>query len=159
MKLDDFNNIDFSSIQYKDSALLSNSFWKLNFHIHILFGAIALSIGWLQFIPKFQIKRINLHRIIGKIYIISALISAFSGICISFYAADGIIPFLGFILLGLIWFYSTIMVFLYIKNKEITLHQKMIIYSYTACFSGITLRIWLFFLLMSLMNLKLHMPL
>lgn len=138
-----FNNIDFGIIQYKDNALLSNSFWKLNFHIHIVFGAIALSTGWMQFIPKFRDKRINIHRIIGKIYIVSALISAFAGICISFYVTGGIIPFMGFILLGVIWFYTTFMGFFYVKSEEIVLHQKMMIYSYAACFSGVTLRIWL----------------
>ncbi|WP_445737599.1 DUF2306 domain-containing protein [Mariniflexile sp.] len=73
----------------------------------------------------------------------SALISAFSGICISFYATGGTISFIGFILLGIIWFYSTIMGFFYIKSEEFELHQKMMIYSYATCFFGVTLRIWL----------------
>ncbi len=65
-----FNNIDFGIIQYKESTLLSNSFWKLSLDIHIIFGAIAISTGWLQFLPIFRAQRLNIHRMIGKIYIV-----------------------------------------------------------------------------------------
>lgn len=138
-----FLDINFGIISTKDASLLTNYFWKFSFHTHIIFGGIALSIGWTQFSKTFQIKKKNVHRTIGKVYIISALISAIASIFISFYATGGIIPFLGFILLGIIWFYSTFMGYFYIKSEEIELHQKMMIYSYACCFSGVTLRIWL----------------
>jgi fatty acid desaturase len=35
------------------------------------------------------------------------------------------------------------MAFVNIKNKKIEKHQKMMIYSYAACFAAVTLRIWL----------------
>lgn len=138
-----FLDIDPGIIYSKEIALLTNYFWKFSFHTHIIFGGIALLIGWIQFSKTIQTKKKNVHRTIGKVYIISALISAIAGIFISFYATGGIIPFMGFILLGIIWFFSTFMGYFHIKSEEIELHQKMMIYSYACCFSGVTLRIWL----------------
>nr|WP_315171797.1 DUF2306 domain-containing protein [uncultured Flavobacterium sp.] len=137
------NNIDFGIIKFKESALLSNRIWTLGFHIHIVFAAIALSIGWLQFIKKFYIVRLNSHIMIGKIYIVSALISSFASICISITATGDMIAFIGFMLLGIIWLYTTSMGFVYIKSEEYEKHKKIMIYSYAACFSGVTLRIWI----------------
>lgn len=137
------NNIDFGFINHKDVNVLSNTFWKVGLHIHIVFGAIALLLGWMQFISVFRNNKLTFHRNIGKIYFISALISATASIFISFYATGGTIPILGFLLLGIFWFYSTFMGFYYIKCEEFELHQKMMIYSYAACFSAVTLRLWL----------------
>ena len=138
-----FLEINFGIISTKDASLLTNYFWKFSFHTHIIFGAIALMVGWIQFSKIIQIKKKDVHKTIGKVYIISSLISAIASIFISFHATGGIIPFLGFILLGIIWFYSTFMGYFHIKSEEIELHQKMMIYSYACCFSGVTLRIWL----------------
>ena len=32
---------------------------------------------------------------------------------------------------------------IYIKNKKIEQHKKIMVYSYAACFAAVTLRIWL----------------
>ncbi|MFN0173114.1 MAG: DUF2306 domain-containing protein [Saprospiraceae bacterium] len=56
---------------------------------------------------------------------------------------DGIVTSLGFILLGIIWFYTTLQAYLNIREKKIVAHQRMMIYSYAACFAGVTLRLWL----------------
>ena len=50
---------------------------------------------------------------------------------------------LGFICLAVIWFYTTLKAYLNIRNKQVKQHQKMMIYSYAACFAAVTLRIWL----------------
>ena len=50
---------------------------------------------------------------------------------------------LGFILLGIIWFYTTLKAYLNIREKKMVTHQKMMIYSYAACFAGVALRLWL----------------
>ena len=84
-----------------------------------------------------------LHRQIGKLYIISVLLSAIAGIYVGFFATGGLVSSFGFICLGIIWFYTTLMAYIHIKNKRINKHRKMMIYSYAACFAAVTLRIWL----------------
>lgn len=126
--------------------LLSSSFWMTAFYIHIIFGGIALFIGWSQFIPKWRNKRLKFHRNLGKIYVISAILSSTAAIYLGFYANGGMIPSLGFMSLGIIWFYTTYKAFTSIKKGNILTHQKMMIFSYAACFSAVTLRFYTPFL-------------
>lgn len=135
--------IPFEIIESKDNKLLSDILWIIGFHTHIIFGAIALLVGWVGFSEKIKIKYLIAHRIIGKLYIISAIISSISAVFSSFYVTGGDISFMGFMLLALIWLISTILGYINIKKDNVMLHQKMMIYSYAACFSGVTLRLWL----------------
>lgn len=134
---------EFGLLNSKSSELLSNPLWNIAFYIHILLGGFALLIGWTQFNSKFRNGNLKQHRIIGKLYIISVFLSSTAGIYIAFFATGGFISSLGFFCLGVIWFYTTLMAYIYIRNKQIKQHQKMMVYSYAACFAAVTLRIWL----------------
>ena len=138
-----FINRKFGLLQSKSDVLLSNVFWNIGFYLHIILGGIALLIGWTQFSLKLRTKRLTLHRQIGKVYVIMALISSLTSIYIAFYATGGIIASLGFMSLGIIWFYTTWKAYTEIKKGRVEPHQKMMIYSYAACFSAVTLRIYL----------------
>ena len=50
--------------------------------------------------------------------------------------------------LGLAWFYTTLNTYFKIKKMEIFEHQKMMTYSYAACFAAVRLRLYLLFLTM-----------
>lgn len=134
---------EFGLLSSKSVDLLSNTLWNIGFYTHIIFGGIALLIGWSQFSSKLRIGKSKLHKQVGKMYVILVLLSSITGIFIGFYATGGFKASLGFICLGVIWFYTTLKAYLYIKNKDIEQHQKMMIYSYAACFAAVTLRIWL----------------
>jgi uncharacterized membrane protein len=136
-------NIPFGITSLKNEIVLSNLFWKIGFHTHIIFAAIALLIGWLQFIPKLRSRNIALHRTIGKIYVVAVLTSALASLFVSFYANGGFSAFLGLFAGGLVWFTTTYMSYYYVRHKRIEHHKKMAIYSYATTFGGVTLRIWL----------------
>ncbi|WP_431134511.1 DUF2306 domain-containing protein [Psychroserpens mesophilus] len=133
----------FGLLNSKSDLLLNDGLWNIGFYAHISLGGLALLIGWTQFNKTLRKNNINLHRNIGKVYIISVLLSGFSGLYIAYFATGGIVSTLGFSLLALIWIYTTIRAFLEIKNRSISKHQKFMIYSYAACFAAVTLRIWL----------------
>jgi Predicted membrane protein (DUF2306) len=133
----------FGLLSSKSDGLLSDVFWNVSFYIHIVFGGLALMIGWTQFVSKWRTAKLNWHRRIGKLYVIMVLLSALAGIHIAFHATGGFIASLGFICLGIIWFYTTLKAFLLIKEGKVDHHQRMMIYSYAACFAAVTLRIWL----------------
>lgn len=133
----------FGLLNSKSVELLSNTFWNIGFYTHIIFGGIALLIGWTQFSSKMRKRRMALHRKLGKVYVVAVLLSALAGIYIGFFATGGWISSAGFICLGIIWFYTTSKAYLHIKEGEVEKHQKMMIYSYAACFAAVTLRIWL----------------
>lgn len=138
-----FINRKFGLLQSKSDAILNNVFWNIEFYMHITLGGLALLIGWTQFRVKLRTNNLKLHRQIGKVYVITSLLSAVGGIYIALYATGGAIASLGFICLGIIWFYTTLRACIEIKNGRIDNHQKMMIFSYAACFSAVTLRIYL----------------
>jgi len=133
----------FGLLSTKSDALLADLFWNLAFYTHITLAGLALLIGWIQFSTSFRNKNLSLHRLIGKIYVVSALLSSLAGIYIGFFATGGIVSSSGFVLLGIIWFYTTLKAYLNVREKKIADHQKMMIYSYAACFAGVALRLWL----------------
>ena len=130
-------------LSMKPTELLDNILWNIAFYGHIIFGGIALLIGWLQFSKKLRLKNLKLHRIVGKSYVICVLLSGLCGIYIAFFATGGLMSTLGFLSLDLIWLTTTVMAFRTVKNGDIISHKKLMIYSYAACFAAVTLRIWL----------------
>lgn len=133
----------FGLLASKSDELLADVFWNTGFYGHILLGGLALTIGWVQFSKKIRSRNLNLHRNLGKVYVIAAVISGICGIFIAFNATGGIITMLGFMGLGLVWLYTTSKAYLAIRKGDIQLHQGFMIYSYAACFAAVTLRIWL----------------
>lgn len=133
----------FGIMEMKTDELLANKVWSAGFYTHIISGGSALLTGWILFIKKLRNKYISIHRNIGKIYVISALIGALSGIFVGFYATGGLIASAGFITVGIIWFYTTLNGYRHIKNGRFSQHEKMMIYSYSVCFAAVTLRFYL----------------
>lgn len=138
-----FINRKFGLLQSKNDAVLTDVFWNIAFYTHITLGGLALLIGWMQFNVKLRTNKLQWHRLIGKIYVTAALLSAAAGSYIALYATGGMVASLGFICLAVIWFYTTLTAYLEIRSSRIDEHQKMMIYSYAACFSAVTLRIYL----------------
>lgn len=127
----------------KGDSLLSSSVYIFGFYSHIFLGGLALLIGWVQFSKKWRTKRIELHRFIGKIYLLAVLASGLSGLYISFYATGGVYTKLGFALLAIAWLFTSTKAYTSIKNKKVTQHQKWMIRSYALTFAAVTLRIYL----------------
>ncbi len=127
----------------KSATLLSNHFYMVCFYLHIIFGGIALLIGWLQFSKKLRTAYINLHRIIGKIYVVSVLISGIPGFYIALEATGGLSPKLGFSLGAIFWVVLTFFAFTTVKKGKIEAHKQLMMYSYAGTFGAVTLRLWL----------------
>jgi uncharacterized membrane protein len=128
-------------LDLKTQAVLSSTVWKFFLYIHISSGGIAILIGWIQFSKFLQKKYINFHRIIGKTYLISAIICSISGIYVGFFATGGLIAVAGFITVACLYFYTTLQGFLTIKKGQIVQHQNFMTYSYALCLSAVSLRL------------------
>jgi len=107
----------FGLLASKTAELLNDSLWNIAFYGHIILAGLALLIGWLQFSRKLRIRNIKLHRVIGKTYVISAIISGVCGLYIALFATGGIISTLGFFSLGIIWLITSILGFKAIKKE------------------------------------------
>lgn len=127
----------------KSSDLLASTLYILGFYTHIAFGGLALLIGWSQFSKKWRFKYLKTHRLIGKIYVLSVLLSGLSGLYIAFYANGGLVSIFGFSTLAVLWLFTTSMAYNSIKNKRIVAHKKWMVRSYALCFAAVTLRLLL----------------
>lgn len=87
----------FGLFRSKSDELLSNTFWQIGFYLHTFTGGLALLIGWSQFSNKLRSKYLNLHKLIGKFYVLSVLSSSVNGFYISFFATGGFVAALGFL--------------------------------------------------------------
>ena len=138
----------------KPAWLLTDVVWRVAFYVHIVFGGIALLVGWMQFSAKLRAKKLALHRMVGKIYVFSVALSALSGFYMAFFANGGLWSSLGFGSLAVVWFFSTLRAYITIRKKRVVRHQIFMIYSYAACFAAVTLRIWLPLLIIAIGDFK-----
>jgi uncharacterized membrane protein len=124
--------------------LLDSSIYMLLFYMHITGGGIALLTGWSQFSQSLRNKRKQLHRTVGKIYLISILfVGGPGGILIAYQADGGLVGKVGFALLGIFWWIFSAQAYLKIRQGNIQEHKLWMIRSYALTFAAVTLRIWL----------------
>lgn len=137
-----FIDRSFGLLSTKSPELLGNALWNIGFYAHIFPGGIAMLTGWSQFIPTLRNRYPAWHRGLGKIYVASVLVSGLAGFSIGFFATGGPVAAAGFVSLAVIWLYTTMSAYNHIRKGQIQAHEKMMRYSYAACFAAVTLRIW-----------------
>ena len=127
----------------KPPELLQSKIWFTVFYQHIFFGSIAMLIGWSQFSKRIRNRNLKLHRTLGKVYLVSVILSGLAGFYLALFASGGIVSTLGFGGLAIGWLSTSILAYLSIRKKEIDQHQYWMIRSYALCWAAVTLRIWL----------------
>ena len=127
----------------KPPDLIASVFYKSAFYLHIALGGLSLLVGWPQFSRKFRSKNLSIHRTLGKIYLISVMVSGLCGLYIAFFATGGWISSLGFGGLAMAWLFTSSAAYRAIRSKDIDSHERWMIRSYALTFAAVTLRIWL----------------
>lgn len=136
------NGVSEGYLELKSQIVLHSKVWWFFLYTHIISGGLAILLGWIQFNKTLLQKHLNWHRIIGKIYVIAALVCAISGFYIGFYATGGWIAAVGFIAVSCIYFYTTLQGFLAIRKRQIIQHQNYMTYSYATCLAAVSLRVF-----------------
>src|ERR1700746_2867631 len=122
--------------------LVHHPIWRTAFYIHIFGGMLAIVLGPLQFVKYIRRKNLNLHRVLGKIYVSAILfVAAPTGLYMAFYANGGISASIGFILMSILWFYTTFMAVNTIRKKQVNEHIKWMGCSYAMTFAAVTFRL------------------
>ena len=112
----------------------------IGIYLHIFASLIALAIGPFQFNEKFRLNKIQVHRLLGKIYLISVLIGGLSGLYMSQYSFGGMISHSGFFTLAILWLATGYKAYHSIKNKNVKAHQYWMLINFALTFAAVTLR-------------------
>ena len=104
---------------------------------HTLCGTFALLAGPLQFSTRFRQRHLKLHRILGRLYFVSVLIGAFTGIAL----ATGRPGLPGTSMQGAAWIICTTAAVIAARNRQIAVHRQWAARSYAVTFTFVSSRV------------------
>ena len=104
---------------------------------HTLAGIFALLIGPINFSSRIRQRYLQLHRVLGRIYVISVFVGAFTGIALA--AGRPGLP--GTSMQAAAWIVCTTAAFVTARNRQITQHRQWMARSYAVTFTFVSSRV------------------
>ena len=104
---------------------------------HTLCGVTALLAGPVQFWSRFRQRHLKFHRILGRIYVFSVFIGAFTGIAL----AAGRPGMPGTSMQAAAWIVCTTAAFITARNRQIAQHRQWMARSYAVTFTFVSSRV------------------
>jgi uncharacterized membrane protein len=114
----------------------------LMFIVHALIGGVALISGSLQFNRRILNKRRKIHRLIGRIYVGAIWVSSVAGLWNAIFFDVNLAAKIVFGILAILWFSTTTMAFLRIRNRQIAEHREWMIRSFSLSLFFVTFSFW-----------------
>lgn len=111
--------------------------------VHIVTASIALLLGPWQFSGRVRSLWPRAHRMVGRAYVVVALVAATTGAAAALTTANGPVAGAGFLLLGIGWFVSTSQAFIAATRRDVAAHRTWAFRSFSLAFAAVTLRIYL----------------
>jgi hypothetical protein len=104
---------------------------------HTTCGLLALLAGPLQFASRFGTRHMKFHRALGRVYIVSVFIGAFTGIALA--AGRPGLP--GTSMQAAAWIVCTTAAFITARNRQIVQHRQWMARSYAVTFTFVSSRV------------------
>lgn len=123
--------------------VLANRFFDPWIIVHAGAAATALLLGGMQFSSIVRKRWPRLHRLSGRIYVISCILGGTSALMLSAGVSTGPWAVSGFGLLGALWIYVTLQGWLSARSRNFPRHRIWMIRSYALTFAAVTLRIYI----------------
>lgn len=109
-------------------------------YAHLIGGAIAVGIGWVQFDASLRERRLSLHRWLGRTYLIAVLIGGVGGLALSTVSQEGMVSHLGFGTLAMLWLFTGGRGYQLIRAGDDVGHRRWMIRNYALTYAAVTLR-------------------
>lgn len=131
-----------SFLMIKQTEVVQRPEYLIFFYAHVYTSIFVLLSGFLSIIRKnFGLR--NFHRNMGKVYIFLILITAApSGIYMGLFANGGLFSKVSFVILGVLWWFSTYKAYQLARQKKFKEHKQWMWRSFALTLSAITLRMW-----------------
>jgi uncharacterized membrane protein len=122
-------------------SILHVDAWRISFYVHIGTSIFVLFLGVFQFVKPILTNYPSWHRAAGKMYVLFVLVlSGPSGLVMGFYSNGGIWAKTSFVILSILWWWTTLQAYLKIRKGKVGEHLAYMTRSYALTFSAITLR-------------------
>jgi uncharacterized membrane protein len=105
---------------------------------HTLAGIFALLIGPVNFSSRFRQRHLQLHRVLGRVYVISVFVGSFTGIALA--AGRPGLP--GTSMQAAAWMVCTTAAFIAARNRQIAVHRQWMARSYAVTFTFVSSRVF-----------------
>jgi uncharacterized membrane protein len=105
---------------------------------HTLAGIFALLIGPVNFSSRIRQRHLTLHRVLGRIYVVSVFVGSFTGIALA-WGRPGL-P--GTSMQAVAWMVCTTAAFLAARNRQIAVHRQWMARSYAVTFTFVSSRVF-----------------
>src|ERR1700677_2038487 len=105
---------------------------------HTLAGIFALLIGPINFSSRIRQSYLQLHRVLGRIYVISVFVGSFMGIALA--AGRPGLP--GTSMQAAAWMVCTTAALITARNRQITQHRQWMARSYAVTFTFVSSRVF-----------------
>src|SRR5688572_29224589 len=111
--------------------------------VHVAASAVALALGPVQLGTKVRPRRLELHRWVGRAYILTVIVGGVFAVALAPGSSGGVAAHVGFGLLGALWVLTAVVAYQRIRVYDIADHRRWMIRSYSLAFAAVTLRIYL----------------
>jgi len=125
--------------------------YTLPLRLHIAGGIGALLTGPLQFSEKLRARALNLHRWLGRFYLLEVALGSIAGFAMATVSEQGWPTHLGFGMLAVLWFFTGLQSYRMVRSGNIVVHRQWMIRNFALTLAAVTLRNYL-----PLMLLVLH---
>ena len=105
---------------------------------HTLAGIFALLIGPINFSSRIRQGHLTLHRVLGRIYVVSVFVGSFTGIALA-WGRPGL-P--GTSMQAAAWMVCTTAALLTARNRQIAMHRQWMARSYAVTFTFVSSRVF-----------------
>ena len=134
----------FVAIELAQPAMIYHALERpLVFYGHVVGATIALALVPFQFWTRLRMRRLTLHRWLGRRYAVAILLGGISGVWLAMTTQAGSVAGAGFALLGVAWLYVTGNAVRLAMAGDIVAHRRWMIRSAALTLAAVTLRIYL----------------
>lgn len=116
---------------------------QVAFYLHIGFAGVALVVGPFQFAQRLRQRVPRVHRVMGRIYLVSVAIGGTAALVMAPYNTAGFVGFFGFGSLAVLWLFTGWKAYRSIRAGDVQAHQAWMIRNFSLAYAAVTLRLWI----------------
>lgn len=122
----------------------------LPLRLHIAGGMGALLAGPWQFSAWLRSRALNLHRWLGRFYLLEVLLGSVAGFFMAVVSKQGLPTHLGFGILAVLWFFTGLQAYRMVRQGNIKAHRQWMIRNFALTLAAVTLRVQMPFMMVAL---------